>query len=68
MWKMLKSASMSRQHCPLALSVSNDVAGTWKQFSAASSLITVSLITPLRPHTNPIAPEAQEVPKHVGGF
>ena len=66
-WKWLKSASMSRQRRRMALSASNDVAGTWKHFSAASSSALYSPITPLRCHTAPFTPEAREVPKHAGG-
>jgi len=61
MWKSLKSASMSRQRRRMALSASSDVAGTWKRFSAASSLAMCSPITPLHCHTIPFTPEAQQV-------
>jgi len=46
---------------------SNDVAGTWKHFSAAFSSVTCSPITPLRRHDLSFTPEAHEVPKHTGG-
>jgi len=58
---------MSRQRRRMALSASNDVAGTWKHFSAAFSSATCSSITPLRRHAISFTPEAQEVPKHAGG-
>jgi len=67
MWKLLKSASMSWQRRRMALSASNDVAGTWKHFSAAFSSAPCFSITPLHRHITPFTPEAQEVPKHVGG-
>jgi len=66
-WKSLKSASMSRQRRRMALSASNDVAGTWERFSAAFSSTLCLPITPLRHPTIPYTPEAQEVPKHTGG-
>ena len=67
-WKLLKSASMSRQHRRMALSASNDVAGTWKCFPAAFSSAMRSFITPLRCHDLTFTPEALYVPKHMGGF
>ena len=58
---------MSRQRRRMALSASNDVAGTWKCFFAAFSSATCSSITPLRRHNVKFTPEAQQVPKHAGG-
>jgi len=52
-WKPLKSASMSQQRRRMALSASNDVAGTWKCFSAAFSSATCSSIIPYAPTTIP---------------
>jgi hypothetical protein len=60
-------ASMSRQHRLLALSASDDVAGTWKHISVASTSAPVLYDTPLRRYARPIASEGQEVPKHAGG-
>ena len=64
-WKLLKSTSMSQQCRLLALSASNDVAGTWKRFSAASTSVAHSLSVPLHDAANPTNQEAQEVPKHA---
>ena len=58
---------MSWQHRWMALSASNDVAGTWMCFFAASSSATCSSITPLQRHNVKFMPEAQQVPKHTGG-
>ena len=63
----LKSASMAWQCRRMALSASNDVAGTWKRFSAAFSSPTCSPITPLQCHNLSFMPEVHEVPKHAGG-
>jgi hypothetical protein len=49
----LESTSMSRQHRPLVLSASDNVAGTWKHISVASTSAPASSITPLRLQTNP---------------
>jgi hypothetical protein len=67
MWKSPKSASMSLQHRRMALSASNDVAGTRKCFFAAFSSATCSSITPLRRHDITFTPNAHEDLKHAGG-
>jgi hypothetical protein len=50
-----KCASVSRQHRLLALSASDDVAGTWKHISVASTSAPVPYTTPLCRHDNPMA-------------
>src|ERR1700733_6556767 len=51
----------------MALSTSDDIAGTLKQFSAVSTSAPCLFIAPQCHPMIPIAPEAQEVPKHTGG-
>jgi len=58
---------MSRHHRLLALSTSDDVAGTWKRISVASMSAPVPSIIPLRYHINPIVPNAQEEQDPAGG-
>jgi len=56
-----------RQHRLLALSASDDVAGTWKHISVASTSAPPPYTTPLCRHVNAITSETQEGPKHAGG-
>ena len=52
-WKLLKSASMSQQRRRMALSASNDVAGTLKRFFATSTSATYSYTILLHGAINP---------------
>jgi len=63
-----KCASMSRQHRLLALSASDDVAGTWKHISVASTSAPVPYTTPLCCHDNPMAWNGPQGEDFAGGF
>ena len=60
-----KSASMFRQRRWLALSASDDVAGTWKWFFVSSTSALCSYTMPLRINTSAIKPDAHEVLEHA---
>ena len=64
-WKQLKAASMSRQRRRPALSASDDIAGTWRQFFDASTSAICYDSVPLRCTTTNHQPGAIQVPKHV---
>ena len=53
---------MSQQCRLLARSASNDIAGTWRHFSAPSTSATYSIMIPLHGVISPIHPGGREVP------
>jgi len=58
---------MCRQRRLLALSASNDVAGTWKYFATSSTSATCYLMISLCGATDSNNQEQQEVQEHAGG-
>jgi hypothetical protein len=62
-----KCDPVSQRHRQLALSTSDDVAGTWNHFSASFTLELYLCTLPLHATNNPIKPGAHKMPKHTEG-
>ena len=65
--KAQKCASTSRQHRLLALSASDDVAGTWEDIFVSSTSVPVPYNTPRRCHVGPVTSNGPEGKDSAGG-